>query len=140
MSFTVPLVSVMVATEDFVASVTELAVKVTAEELGTVAGAVKVAGVALGVVEVLMVPHAGEHAVPFCVSTQFTPALLGSYVTVTMNCWVALMGIIPLGGETADTRMAGTVMSADADWVASATEVAVRMTLKSLAGGVFGAV
>jgi hypothetical protein len=39
-----------------------------------------------------------------------------------------------------DTVIAGTVMVADCDFVVSDTEVAVSVTLRSLAGAVAGAV
>ncbi len=65
--------------------------------------------------------------------------MLGSKLTVAENCCVALMGMIPLGGETGETLIAGTVMLAVVDAKGLATEVAVSVTVKSLAG-VLGAV
>jgi hypothetical protein len=73
MSFTVPLVSVIVALEDFVVSAAAMALRVTPVFAGTVAGPVKVAGAPLAVVAGLTVPHPGEQTVPFCVSVQFKP-------------------------------------------------------------------
>jgi hypothetical protein len=45
-----------------------------------------------------------------------------------------------LEGETEDTLIAGIVMVADVALVVSVTEVAVTATVRSLAGGVVGAV
>ena len=72
-------------------------------------------------------------------SVQFTPALVGSLVMVAENFCMALTGMIPLGGETALTTMAGTVTVAEEDFVVSVTDVAVIVTVKSLEGGVLGA-
>jgi hypothetical protein len=41
-----------------------------------------------------IVPHPAEHAVPPCVSIQVTPLLLGSFVTVAVNCTVPLAGTV----------------------------------------------
>jgi hypothetical protein len=86
------------------------------------------------------VPHAGEQAAPFCVSVQLTPALVVSLATVAVKSCVELMGMIPLGGEIADTLIAGTVTVAEVALVVSDTDVAVTVTVRSLAGGVAGAV
>lgn len=78
MSFTVPLVSVIVALADFVASAAEIALMVTVALVGTVAGAVYVFAAPLAVFAELSVPHPGEQAVPFCVSVQFAPEFVAS--------------------------------------------------------------
>jgi len=54
---------------------------------------------------------------------------------VAVNCCVALMGMSPLRGETAETLIAGTVTVATDDLVVSVTEVAVIVTAKSDSGG-----
>jgi hypothetical protein len=140
MTFTVPFVSVMLALEDLVASAAAIALRVTAAPAGTVAGAVKVVATPLAVAAGFRVPHAGEQLVPFSVTVQFRPALLGSLLTVALKVCVALMGMIPLGGERLETLMAGTVTVAVDDLVVSVTDVAVTDTVRSLAGGVGRAV
>jgi len=143
-SLTVPGVSVMVALACLVPSDTDVAVMVTLALVGTVLGAAYVVGVPLGVVALVIVPHAFEHALVPCVSVQLTPWLLESKLTlavngVAFNCVVAFTGMIALGGET-ETVMAGTVIVIEPCWVASESEVATIVTDKSLAGGVGGAV
>jgi hypothetical protein len=136
--FTVPLVTVSVALADFAASVTEVAVSVTVAGLGTAIGAVYVVGVPLVVVEGMAVPQL-EHAAPFCVMVQLTPAFAGSFRTVGMKSWVILTGMIAEAGET-DIVMASTVTVTEPDFVESDTEVTVMVTGKFAAGGVEGAV
>src|SRR5690348_11756641 len=131
MSLSVPLVRVKVAVAVVVVSAAALALIVTAAFVGRVAGAVKVVGAPLAVVAGLTVPHVGAQLAPFCVSVQLTPAFVGSFLTVVVNCWVALIGMIPLTGETVCTTMAGTVTVAAADFVVSVTDVAVRVTVRS---------
>jgi hypothetical protein len=133
-SFTVPLVSVIVALEDLVVSATAVALSMTVALDGTVAGAVYVVGTPLAALVGLIVPHPGEQLVPFCVSVQVTPALVASLLIVAVNCCVALTGMIPLFGETAETAIAGTVTVADEDLVESETDVAVTATVKSVDG------
>ncbi len=87
------------------------------------------------------VPHVGEQAVPLCVKVHATPPLAGSFATVAVNCWVLLVVTVgfvgemltPIGGATV------TVIVAEFDLVASATEVAVSVTV-GLAGTLAGAV
>ena len=93
----------------------------------------------LAVVAGATMPQPGEHGFPLCVSAQLTPPVLGSLATVGVICCVALTTTLAEVGET-ETEMAGTLMVAEADFVASATEVAVRVTIRSLAGGLDGAV
>ena len=122
-----PLI-VAVAVPEMAASATEVATTVTFAFAGTPAGAVYVAGLPLGVVAGAMVPQPGEHGVPLSVSIQFTPLLLGSFVTVAVNCWVAFTLTLAVVGAT-ETAIAGeTVTVAAADFVASAADTAVTVT------------
>jgi len=86
------------------------------------------------------VPQAGEHEVPFWVSFQVTPPLLGSLATVAVNCCVVLSATLAEAGATDTEIGAVTVTVADIDFVGSDTEVAVTVTVRLLAGGVDGAV
>jgi hypothetical protein len=97
--FTVLLVTVIAAVAVLLVSAAAVALRVTAALAGSAAGAVKVVGAPLAVLAGLTVPHAGEQFVPFCVSVQLTPPLVGSKLTLAVNCWVALMGMSPLTGE-----------------------------------------
>ena len=86
-------------------------------------------------------PHVGEQAVPLCVKVHVTPPLAGSFVTVAVNCLVLLVVTVGFVGEML-TLIGGatvTVIVAEADLVASATEVAVSVTV-GLAGTLAGAV
>jgi len=83
------------------------------------------------------VPHcAVEHD-----TVQVTPLFAGSFVTVAVKCAMPPGCTVPVSAET-ETAIAGTVtvMVAEPDADVSATEVAVTVTVKSLAGGVVGAV
>jgi len=144
MSFTVPAVRVIVALACLVLSATDAAVIVTAELLGTVAGAAYTVAVPLAVMAWLMVPHAPEHVVVPCDRVQLTPLLVGSLLTVGVNgvafsAAVAPMGIVALAGET-ETVMAGTTSGIEPCWAGSESEVATMVTFRSLAGGAEGAV
>ena len=72
-------------------------------------------------------------------SVQLTPLLVGSLLTVTVNCCVAAawslaeLGLI----ETESPRI---VTLAEADFEVSVTEVAVSVTVSPLRGIVLGAV
>src|SRR5437660_580910 len=132
-------VTVAVAVADFVASAADVATTLTFGFAGTVPGAVYVAALPLEVVAGAMVPQLGEHGVPLCVSVQFTPLLLGSFVTVAVNCCVFVTSTLAVVGET-DTAIGGvTVAVAVADFVASAADVATTLTF-GFAGTVPGAV
>src|SRR5438552_10859377 len=121
-------VTVAVAVADFVASAADVATTLTFGFAGTVPGAVYVAAFPLEVVAGAMVPQPGEHNVPLCVSVQFTPLLLGSFATVAVNCCVVFTLTLAVGGET-DSPIAGvTVRVAVADFVVSATDVAITVT------------
>ena len=77
-------------------------------------------------------PEAGEmdHDTPLPDRSLFTLALMARE---TPACTAAVAGV-------AETVSAGTVMVAALDFEVSATEVAVRVTVVSLAGGTVGAV
>jgi hypothetical protein len=64
----------IVADDDFVESVTEVAVRITVGFPGTASGPVYVVESPLAVSVGVTVPHPGEHAVPPCVRLQITPA------------------------------------------------------------------
>ena len=82
----------------------------------------------LAVLAGVIVPHPGEHGIPLCVSVQFTPLFLGSFVTVAVNCCVAFTLTLALDGETVTPIGGATVTVAAANFVVSATEVAVTVT------------
>ena len=87
----------------------------------------------LGVLAGVIVPHPGEHGIPLCVSVQFTPLLLASFATVAVNCCVAFTLTLALDGETVTPIGGATVTVAAANFVVSATEVAVTVTCAGLA-------
>jgi hypothetical protein len=70
---------------------------------------------------------------------QVTPLLLGSPVTVAVNCVFAPANTVADEGDTA-TFVPGTVMLAAAETLLFATEVAVSVTERSPAGMLTGAV
>jgi hypothetical protein len=72
-SFTVPVVRVIVALTCLLLSVTDVAVMVTLGFVGTVEGAAYVVAVPLPVFASVIVPHADEHELPPWVSDQLTP-------------------------------------------------------------------
>ena len=80
------------------------------------------------------VPHAGEHAVPFCANVHVTLPLLASLLTVPLICSVVPTGTFAEVGDN-ETEIAGTVIAIAIDFVGSATADAVRFTIKSVAGG-----
>src|SRR5439155_267330 len=86
----------------------------------------------LAVLAGLIVPQPGEQGVPLCVSVQFTPLLLGSFVTVAVNCCVAFTVTFAVGGETEAAMGGMTVTVAVADFVVSATEIALIVTWAGL--------
>jgi hypothetical protein len=73
-------------------------------------------------------------------TVQVTPLFVGSFVTVAVNCAVAPACTVAVLGVTETVIPVGTVTVADADAEVLATEVAVMVTVKLLAGGVAGAV
>lgn len=70
---------------------------------------------------------------------QVTPPLLGSPVTIALNCWVPPDCTEGLFGET-EIAIPGTVMVAVPTTAESVTEVAVSVTDRLPAGGAVGAV
>jgi len=92
-----------------------------------------VVGVPLAVFAGESVPQAAEQAAPFCVSVQFTPWPAKVDAKVAVNCCVPFTGTLAEAGEI---ETAWTVIVTDADWLGSATEVAVSVTVP----GEFGAV
>jgi len=76
----------------------------------------------------------GEHE-----ALHLTPLPLGSLPTVaTIFCTLPVASTVAVDGVT-ETVTDGTVMDTVADLVESVEEVAVTVTVKSLAGGVVGA-
>ena len=69
---------------------------------------------------------------------QLTPANAGSLFTVAENCSIAPTCSTPVVGAT-ETLMAETVIVAEADFDGFATEVAVTVTDRLLAGAAEGA-
>ena len=70
----------------------------------------------------------GEQFDPFCIRDQETPLLLASLETVAVNCCVVPSKTFAVVGDT-ETEMGGvTVTVAAADFVESATDVAVSVT------------
>lgn len=93
----------------------------------------------LAVVAGETVPQPGEQGVEFWVNVQFTPAAPGSFATVAVNFRDTLMGISALYVES-DNVIAGTVIMAVLVTAVLKTDVAVRLTGRSLSGAVGGAV
>ena len=79
-------------------------------------------------------PQPGEHGAPLWVRVQVTPLLPASLPTVAVNDCVPFTGTLAVAGAT-ETVMAGTVMVAELVLVVSATEVALTVTVRLLAGG-----
>ena len=123
--------TVMVAEPDFDVSATEVAVMVTCKLLsGGLAGALYVTELLVTLLRV-PAPDVGD-------MVQVTPLLLGSKLTVAVKdsvppaCTRAALGV-------RETVIAGTLTVAEPDFDGSATEVAVMVTVTSLAGGLAGA-
>jgi len=129
-SFTVPFVRVIAAAPVVLGSATEAATIETAGLDGTVDGAAYVVASPLAVFVGATVPHEGEHGALFKVGAQLTPVFAPSFLTVAMNCCVALIPMRTEAGET-DTEIGGgvTVMVAVPALPGSATEVAVSLTI-----------
>lgn len=92
--------------------------------------------VPLGVGPALMVPHVGAQAVPPCDSAHVTPLLAPSFMTVPVNAVNPDTATCALDGVTVMV-MAGTMIVVELDFVVSAAEVAVIVTVR-LAAGVGG--
>jgi hypothetical protein len=131
--------SVMVAEADLLASDTEVAVSVTVAGVGTLAGAVYVMEMPDALLLAESVPQVAP-VQPAPVSDQLTPLFCASFVTVAEKGFVPpLAWTFAEVGRIATLITGGTVMViiATADFVASATEVAVRVTVagEGTAGG-----
>ncbi len=72
-------------------------------------------------------------------TVQFAPAPDGSLFTVAENCADPATCTVAAEG-VAEMVIAGTVIVAVADFVESATDVAVTVIIRSLGGGAAGAV
>jgi hypothetical protein len=102
----------------------------------TVAGLGRLAGAVYRPPEVIVPQPVSEQAGP--VALQVTAVLLVPE-TAALNCWVPLTAISELAGVTLITSGTITVTTAEADFVWSATEVAVNVTCAGL-GTASGAV
>jgi hypothetical protein len=127
-------VTVIVAALDLLPSATEVAVSVTGKVAAAAAGAVYVMAVPemLEVAERLPQVVVPVHVTPGEDSTQVTPALFTSLVTVAVNGIPVglLAAMFAVCGATL-TAMAGvTIIVAKLDTVEVVTEVAVSVTLK----------
>jgi hypothetical protein len=124
-------VNVMVDAADLVPSVTDVAVSVTPAGVGTLAGAVYV----IPTPEALVLAESVPHAVPLQpppLSAQLTPLFCASFVTVALNpCVPPGACTLAVFGETATAITGGAVIviAAAADLLASATAVAVTITV-----------
>ena len=87
----------------------------------------------LVVLPALRAPQFGEQDVPFCSSVQLTPLPAGSLVSVPVNDCVPLSATLADVGER-EIVTAGIVILAEADFVGSSCDVAVTVTVRSLAG------
>jgi len=123
--------TVIVAAPDFVPSVTEVAVKVTVVGDGTAAGAEYVIPTPDALAPLESVPQVAPLQ-PTPDSAQVTPWFCVSFVTVAVKtCVPPEACTVALGGATL-TAIAGgavTVIVAAPDFVPSATEVAVKVTV-----------
>jgi len=85
-------------------------------------------------------PHVGEHGIPFCLSVQLTLGVAeGSFMTVAVNVVELPAFTVAVVGAT-ETVIAGTVTVEEPDFDVSATEAAVTVTVRLLAGALAGAV
>jgi len=92
-----------------------------------------VVGEPLAVLVGKMVPQLAEQAAPFCVRLQVTPLPRTSFETVAVNCSVKPAGTFAEVGEI-ETAIACTTIVAKTDWVVSAAEVAVSVTVMGECG------
>ncbi len=123
------VINVIVALAASLVLLSDVAVSVTVEFVGTAAGAVYVTAV-LEALE--SVPHVGAQLLPDWVSAQDTPKLDGSLATVAVNCCIADRFSAALVGDMVTEIDAVTVIVAVAFFVASETEVAVKLTVAGL--------
>jgi hypothetical protein len=113
-------VTVAIAEPIFVESTTDTAVMVTVAGVGTVIGAVYTPDAEI--IPTVALPP----AVPL--TLQFT-AVLEAPVTVAVNVWVIPTVTFMVAGETDTVTGAATVTVAEADFVVSATDVALIVTV-----------
>ncbi len=73
------------------------------------------------------------HRTPFCISVQFTPWLESVLASVAVNFCVPFTGTFAVVGETATDC---TVIVTEADWLVSAAEKAVSVTVMGEPGAV----
>ena len=134
-------VTVIVAATDFVPSATEVAVSVTAAGVGTLAGAVYVTATPDALEVGVTAPHVAPLQ-PAPDTVQVTPLFAASFCTVEVNACDPLTCTDAVVSDSA-TAIAGgvavTVIIAAADFVLSATDVAVIVTVAG-AGTLGGAV
>ena len=134
-------VTVIVAATDFVPSATEVAVSVTAAGVGTLAGAVYVTATPDALEVGVTAPHVAPLQ-PVPLKAQVTPLFAVSFCTVAVNACDPLTCTDAVVSDSA-TAIAGgvavTVIIAAADFVLSATDVAVIVTVAG-AGTLGGAV
>jgi hypothetical protein len=142
LTLTVPplaAVTVIVAEAFFVVSRTEVAVSVTVAGVGTAAGAVYVMPTPDALDAFERVPQVGPlHPVPLRV--QFTPLFCESFETIAVNVCVLPVCTVAEVGATATETPAEIVIVAGADFVVSATDVAVIVTVAGvgmLAGALY---
>lgn len=139
-SLTVPFVRVIAPPPVVPGSRTDVATIANAVFVGSVEGAVYVVASPLAVAVGAVEPQVGEHGTPFCTGAHVTPLLAPSFLTVAVNCCVAFTPISTEAGDTETVIGGGTTVTlANADLVASVTEVAVSVTV-GFAGTVAGAV
>ena len=81
-----------------------------------------------------IVPQPGEHVLPFSVRVQLRLPVPASLLTAPPMSWVVATCTVAEEGDTATDR-AGIMIVAVADFVGSAAALALRVTVKSLAGG-----
>ena len=114
-------VMVIVAVADFVPSATDVAVSVTVEKVGTLAGAVYVIATPEALEAVESVPHVAPlHPAP--VRAQFTPLFCESFCNVALkDCVPMLACTVAVPGETFTT-------------IAGATAVPTRLRVCGLPG------
>jgi hypothetical protein len=123
-------VTVIAAEADFVVSATEIAVRVTFPEAGTVAGAVYMTAAPDALLAADSVPQVGPlHPVPE--SDQVTPLFAGSFCTVALKLCVpdaATLAEVEESETETGALGADNVIAVEADFVASARDVAVTVT------------
>jgi hypothetical protein len=136
-------VTVIVAAADLVASATDVAVSVTVAGAGTATGAVYVMAVPEALEVVDRVPHRALLLVqPAPESAQVTPLFAESFCTVAAKGCIAPVCTLAVVSERTTATGGGaavTVIVVEADFVVSATEVTVTVTVAGV-GTLAGAV